>query len=290
MKDKSYRSTPVGGEVGRFLRSMRWSDASENTLLSYETTLSRLALDCAHLDSLEELTTERLRDFLDEHWGDAAPATRRQRLAVVKSFFKWAVEERGLPQNPIEKVKAPKLRNVERQAYAPDVIDELRAAQGDLRDQICIQLLGRLGLRRMELRLLRVGDFDLSQGTVRVHGKGGKVVVLPLGFAALKRDLEVYLVGRGADEYLLYPRTDTARPMNPASIHKWFKRCLRLAGRPSTMKLHEMRHSAADNLWRKSGNLTMAQQLLRHESPATTANYLHATREDLDAALRALDG
>jgi integrase len=182
------------------------------------------------------------------------------------------------------------MRSVERQAYTPDVIDELRAAQGDLRDQICIQLLGRLGLRRMELRLLRVGDFDLSQGTVRVHRKGGKVVVLPLGFAALKRDLEVYLVGRGADEYLLYPRTDTARPMNPASIHKWFKRCLRLAGRPSTMKLHEMRHSAADNLWRKSGNLTMAQQLLRHESPATTANYLHATREDLDAALRALDG
>jgi hypothetical protein len=38
------------------------------------------------------------------------------------------------------------------------------------------------------------------------------------------------------------------------------------------------------------GNLTMAQQLLRHESPATTANYLHPTREDLDAALRALDG
>jgi hypothetical protein len=77
MTDKSYRATPVGGEVGRFLRSMRWSDASENTLLSYETTLSRLALDCAHLESLEELTTERLRDFLDEHWGAAAPATRR---------------------------------------------------------------------------------------------------------------------------------------------------------------------------------------------------------------------
>ena len=37
------------------------------------------------------------------------------------------------------------------------------------------------------------------------------------------------------------------------------------------------------------GNLTMAQQLLRHESPATTAGYLHPTREDLQAALEALD-
>ena len=33
----------------------------------------------------------------------------------------------------------------------------------------------------------------------------------------------------------------------------------------------------------------VAQQLLRHESPATTAGYLHPTREDLEAALQSLD-
>ena len=107
MKDKSYRATPIGGEVGRFLRSLRWSDASQNTLDSYETTLARLSYDFAHLPALEELTTEDLRDFLDQHWGEAAPATRRQRLAAVKSFMRWAVDERGLPESPIEKVKAP---------------------------------------------------------------------------------------------------------------------------------------------------------------------------------------
>jgi site-specific recombinase XerD len=186
VKDKSYRATPIGGEVGRFLRSLRWSDVSENTILSYETTLARLSYDFAHLGSLGELTTEMLRDFLDEHWGDSSPATRRQRLAAVKSFFRWAVEERGVGDNPIEKVKAPEGKSVERQAYAPDMIDALRDAQPSLRDQIAVQLLGRLALRRNELRLLRVGDFDLSRGTVRVHGKGGKIVVLPLGFKTLK--------------------------------------------------------------------------------------------------------
>jgi hypothetical protein len=50
-----------------------------------------------------------------------------------------------------------------------------------------------------------------------------------------------------------------------------------------------LRCIAADNLWRRSGNLTMAQQFLRHESPATTARYLHPTRDDLEAALQALD-
>ena len=71
----------------------------------------------------------------------------------------------------------------------------------------------------------------------------------------------MHLVGREATEYLLHPRHDRMRPM------------------------HELRHSAADNLWRRTGNLTMAQQLLRHESPATTAGYLHPTRDDLEAGL-----
>jgi site-specific recombinase XerD len=65
---------------------------------------------------------------------------------------------------------------------------------------------------------------------------------------------------------------------------------LERAGLPSTIKIHELQHSAADNLWRQSGNLAMAQQVLRHESPSTTAGYLHPTREDLEAALEALDG
>jgi site-specific recombinase XerD len=256
--------------------------------MSYETTLSRLAYDFAHCE-LAELTTDDLRGFLDEHWGEASPATRRQRLAAVKSFMRWAADERALPTNPIERVKPPRAKSVERQAYAPDVIDSLRDAQPSLRDQICVQLVGRLGLRRNELRLLQVGDFDLGRGTVRVHGKGGKVVVLPLGFKALKRDLDVYLVGRGREEYLLYPKADSLRPMSSAGVHNWFKRALERAGLPASMKLHELRHSAADNLWRQSGNLTLAQQLLRHESPATTAGYLHPTREDLEAALDALD-
>jgi integrase len=41
----------------------------------------------------------------------------------------------------------------------------------------------------------------------------------------------------------------------------------------------------ADNLWRETGNLLLAQQLLRHSSVATTQDYLHPTRDDLAAGL-----
>ena len=284
VKDKTYRLTPIGRDAQQFLEALEWEGAKQNTLDSYETTLARLSFYFGDRQ-LSDLTKEDLRGFLVEHWGESASATRRQRLAAVKSFCRWALDEGHIAENRCDKIKSPRVENVERQAYSPDVIDELRDAQPTLRDQICIQLLGRLALRRNELRLLQVGDFDLARGTVRIHGKGGKVVIMPIGFKALKLDLEIHLMARGGDEYLLNPQGDETRPMTSAGVHLWFKRCLDRAGLPSTIKMHEMRHSAADNLWRKTGNLTIAQQLLRHSSPATTAGYLHPTREDLELAM-----
>lgn len=119
-------------------------------------------------------------------------------------------------------------------------------------------------------------------------GKGDKQVVLPIGFDDLKRDVETYAIGRAPDEYLLYPKARRTDPMSGAAVHRWFKRCLERAGLPQTIKLHERRHSATDHLWRQTGNLMLAQQPLRHESVATTQLYLHPSRDDLSAALKAL--
>jgi hypothetical protein len=68
-----------------------------------------------------------------------------------------------------------------------------------------------------------------------------------------------------------------------------FKRCVRRAGLPESMMMHEMRHSAADALHRDRGDVSLAQQLLRHSSIATTEAYLHPTKRDLADALQALE-
>jgi site-specific recombinase XerC len=92
------------------------------------------------------------------------------------------------------------------------------------------------------------------------------------------------------DEYLLHPKAPhKTRPLDPASLHRRFKVWLNRAGLPATVKLHELRHSAADNLWRASGNLMLAKQLLRQESVATTDAYLHPSRDDLTDALPRLE-
>jgi integrase len=94
--------------------------------------------------------------------------------------------------------------------------------------------------------------------------------------------------GGHPDEYLLYPKSDRLRPLTPSGLHRWFKRCLERAG-ASDFPMHELRHSAGDDLWRRTGNLVLAQQLFRHESIETTRRYLHPSREDLIAGMRVAD-
>lgn len=297
VKDKSYRRSPVGQHVGRFLRAYRWEAKSAATLDSYETTLARLSND--HDDYANGLAdfctpvgTEYLRDFLDRHWADSSPATRANRLAAVKSLFRWATGERLIEWDPAATIRSPgRGRTQERQAYPQDVIHRLVAAQPGLRDQCAIQLVARLGLRKNELRLLTVGEIDLVRNLITVHGKGATVSVMPIGYPSLAEDLYLHVQGDGrqTDEYLLYPRSRKRDPMDKASVHRWFKRCLKNAALPTTVKLHEMRHTAADHVYRQTGDIVRASQLLRHSSVVTTQTYLHPTRRDLADALAEID-
>jgi len=296
VKDKSYRRTPIGQECARYLRRLRWLDRSPLTPESYELTYSRLALDHDDFNGLADFCTpvgkEYLEAFLERHWSDAAANTKRQRTSAIRSLFAWATDEGLIPWNPAAKLELPRARNVtERNAYPPAFLHQLVSAQPTLRDQCAVQLLCRLGLRKNELRLVRVGEIDLHRDLLTVHGKGGKDALLPLGPPSLRDDLYLHIQQerRDDDEYLIYPRNHKRRPMDPASVHRWFKRCLERAGLPARVQMHEMRHSAADALRRVKGDVTMAQLLLRHESLHTTQAYLHPTSRELADALRALD-
>ena len=136
-----------------------------------------------------------------------------------------------------------------------------------------------------------VSAVEIERGGIR-HGHFSRRGVLErevgLAIVVLKADLELELRTREPDEYLLHPKWSPKRPLDPSSLHLHFKKWLERPGLPATIKTHELRHSAADNLWRETGNLLLAQRLLRHESVATTQAYLHPSRDDLAQALNRL--
>src|SRR5687767_15326284 len=96
MRNKGYRATPLGQEVGRFLRYLRSArDASPRTIEDYESTLARFATEHAHLE-LDAfggaVGAEYVLDFVARYWEHSAPGTRRKAFAILASFFDWAVK------------------------------------------------------------------------------------------------------------------------------------------------------------------------------------------------------
>src|SRR5262245_32504728 len=75
-RNKGYRATPLGQEVGRFIRYLRSAkDASPRTIEDYESVLARFAIEHAHLE-LEDfggaVGAEYVLDFVARHWEQKA--------------------------------------------------------------------------------------------------------------------------------------------------------------------------------------------------------------------------
>ncbi len=308
LRDRSYRSTPLGLEVARYHRWKKneWGATTE-TLRDYEAILAKLALDHADLelnDFSPPVGTERLREFIDNRWGDRTPRTRAKVISVLRDFFAWAVREGKLAGNPATPIFRPRKREVARGTFTPADAAKLIAAQPRLRDRVALLLLLRLGLRKSELAKVQFKHYDGRNLTV--FGKGGKVRYLPVVDTELRLALERHILDRAPDpdEHLLYPEKvgpefyggplgtiweDRRKGLSSTAMHRWWAACLKRAGlahRP----MHEARHTAITEFLRQTGNLKLAQMLAGHADIGTTANiYAHLDTSDLETALRALN-
>ena len=308
MRDRDYvTSTGIGTDVRDFLRwfEHEWG-ATEESVRTYEYALKALAIFFADL-ALRELEppagTDLVRDFWHTHWTDCAATTRTARLGELKSFFRWAVEERRIIASPAAAIRYPKARGTERRAHPRSVVDQLISSQGSEDDAIACDLLGRHALRRNELRLVQARHFNLDAGELTVFGKGGTVIPIPLYPDLLERIVRLALRREWhPDEFLLYPYKagmkggrvqiiweDRLRPYSKSGIDRWWRRCLERAGIDYFPK-HELRHTSGTNFYRDSGgDLVLTQKLMRHVDAATTANtYLHLDRVDLAVAMRVI--
>jgi site-specific recombinase XerC len=168
-----------------YLDALEYEDAATNTLAAYEYVLGLFAVEHADL-TLRALEPPRgggvMRAFLDRHWRRSSPATKAQRLAIVRSFLTWLVGEGLLGANPAQNIRAPKRKRKVRDLLSREDIDGLIAAQPALREQVALMLLAYLGLWKDELRRVRLADVDLEARMLTVHGKGGHVDTLPIGF------------------------------------------------------------------------------------------------------------
>jgi site-specific recombinase XerD len=145
------------------------------------------------------------------------------------------------------------------------------------RNYAILLLLARLGLRACEVVALNLEDLDWDVGQITVKGKGGASVPLPLP-SDVGEALAAYLrSGRprcSSRRVFIRDRAPLTGFANSIAVSTLVMRALKKAGVNSARTgAHVFRHTLATDLLRQGCSLDEIGELLRHQSPNTTAIY-----------------
>ncbi|HEB98852.1 MAG TPA: site-specific tyrosine recombinase XerD, partial [Thiotrichales bacterium] len=161
---------------------------SENTLAAYRSDLSAFARWLGkRRRSLLDAGEGDIQKYLSERLGQGFKARSSARLgSSLRRFYRYQVREGRLQEDPTARLDSPRLGRPLPKALSETEVERLLAAPDTgtplgLRDRAMLEVLYATGLRVSELVGLVMDQLNLTQGLVRVTGKGGKERLVPLG-------------------------------------------------------------------------------------------------------------
>lgn len=274
-------------EMAAFLAYLEYErNASPHTRLSYQTDLVQFARFLKDKGiTLRSADPGFVRAYLVHlHEQKNMKSSISRKLATLRSFFQFCLRKGWVDDNPAKVVASPKqdrpvpsfLSEQEMQSFLemPQAVDVL-----GLRDKAILELFYATGIRLAELVGLNLEDVGLEERLAKVRGKGKKERIVPFGRKALE-SLRAYLARRG--ELLSKGRGETAMFLNyrgtrltPRSVERTVDKYLKQAALLRKISPHSLRHSFASHLLGRGMDLRAIQELLGHESLATTQKYTH---------------
>jgi integrase/recombinase XerD len=242
---------------------------------------------------LDVLTAADVTGFLGRECPSLGAASAQLLVAVVRSLLRY-LHATGLIAVPLEwavpAVAAVRGRSLPR-GLEPATVTALlsgcdrRRTVG--RRDYAILLLGlRLGLRASEVAQIALEDVRWRTGEIVVHGKGGRVDVLPLPVdvgEALAGYLQHRPTGPEGCRTVFLKAIAPVGPMSRYAVGAVVRDASLRAGVPR-VACHQLRHTAASGMLQAGATLDEIGEVLRHRERRTTAIYARVDR----AALRAL--
>ena len=268
---------------------------SKNSLSAYRRDLTLFAnwleLDSERTKSVYQVVEADLTAYMASKRNDKA-STANRRLTVFKRFYRYALRQHLVEQDPCLKLRAakqaqrfPKVLSEEQITTLLNTPDTDQAL--GLRDRTMLELMYASGLRVSEIVSLKTVALGLNEGVVRVvNGKGGKERLVPFGAEAgdwLRRYLQearpVLLEGKTCQEVFVGRHTGSG--LTRQAFWSIIKRYAQLADIKVPLSPHTLRHAFATHLLNHGADLRVVQLLLGHADISTTQIYTHVARERL---------
>jgi integrase/recombinase XerC len=280
-------------EISQFLAFLKHEkNASPHTIASYKRDLLQLA---GYLGErkvvMRGVDNVILRGFLAKlQENQNKKSTVARKLAAIRSFFQFCIKKKWLEDNPAKIVATPK-----QEKHVPSFLSEAEMAQFldlpqttqplDLRDKAALELLYATGMRVSELAGINLDDLTFSERLVRVRGKGKKERLIPFGKKA-EDSLAFYIrsrpqINKGKIEAEALFLNYRGERLSSRSVERIVDKYICFTAVQRKISPHSLRHSFASHLLSRGADLRVIQELLGHESLATTQKYTHLNLRQL---------
>ena len=266
--------------------------ASKNTLSAYRSDL-KIFSKWLNNNSLIDVDKKQIQDYFSYRKdSNISASTQSRMLTCLHSFYQFLSEKKNLKIDPTEQLDYPKLekklpvflnvQEVERLLEAPNS----KSLFGQ-RDRAMLELLYSCGLRVSELINLSYHNINLKDEFIRIHGKGNKERLLPMGEIAIDYLTKYELNSRPAllkngqsDSYFLSNR---GKAMSRQNFFYIIKDYASKAGIDKPLSPHSLRHAFATHLVQKGADLRSVQLMLGHSDISSTQLYTHIHNAQLKA-------
>mgnify|MGYP003312733942 FL=1 len=266
--------------------------ASKNTLAAYRSDLKIFNKWLAG-KSLTSVNSKHIQDyFSDRQKNNISSSTQARILTCFHSFYHYLLTNQLIKKDPTEQLSQPKLekklpvflniQEVEKLLEAPS-----SSSLFGQRDRAMLELLYSCGLRVSELINLSYHNINLKEEFIRIHGKGNKERVLPMGEVAIdylmkyETNARPMLLKNGqSDSYFLSNRGSAMSRQNFFYIIKAYANQV---GIDKPLSPHSLRHAFATHLVQKGADLRSVQLMLGHSDISSTQLYTHIQNAQLKA-------
>lgn len=237
--------------------------------------------------SINHKIVRRYLAYLDEIGLTKATAARK--LAAIKSFFRYLLKKEIIENNPLDLVSTPKipkkLPNYLEQKEMEKVLEQpFTNDEAGKRDRAILELLYSTGIRVSELVMLNIDSVDLALNYARVHGKGDKERIVPIGTKAAEAIVDYLekvrpkwnIHNNNALFLNKYGNRLSTRWVREIAKKYCFKAAVN-----EILSPHGFRHSFASHLLDNGADLRVVQELLGHQKISSTQIYTHVSMRKL---------
>lgn len=274
----------------QFLRNLAGNNLSELTQTAYNTDIVQFITWITENDVTVQQPGQVTRAHITEYLSYLAELgrsgiTRRRKLAALKEYFSYLVDQQVIALSPAQLVKMPKREKREKTYLRVDEYSKLLAAAGgNPRDFAILQVFLQTGIRVSELIAITLADLDLENKTLKVHGKGKKERTIPLekkGIQAIRSWLAIRPTTTDTHLFLNYE----GNGFSIRGVRKIVDKYLKQAGIQKNISCHGLRHTFGTNKAALGMNAFQLQALFGHENIQTSLIYVHIGTMDVRKAM-----